>query len=125
MSAWIVLASLRGGLVLDHLPPEITKLWPPLAGALTALLWLRENWLRTIGTVLAGLAMSHILTDDIAEWAGWRPGSTGYVIGLLGAAVLDKMFTTWRRIDIGSLFTRFLERRLGLPHAPTKPGDLQ
>lgn len=112
------------------MPPELAKLTPGAVGSFVSMLWIKETWPRKSVMFLAGAAMSHYGSPTVSKWSGLDPGFTGFLVGLFGMAIVAKIFDIWRGFELGSIFTEWVRKMLGLPPkyppwaAPTKPGGL-
>lgn len=143
MGGW---ASQQPGARMFDMPPDIGKQAAPIAGAVSALLFLRDHtpgWLRRLGwaasRVATGTAISYYIGPDVADWFEVRETTSGFVTGLLGVFIFNRVISTIDAIDLGDIVRRALEKWLGLeprrtaptpvvppvtPDAPTRPADL-
>ena len=100
---------------INDVPPEAVKLAPGAAGALAAMLWLKDTWPRRLCMFLAGAAMSRIGSSDVAHLVGLSEGFAGFLLGLFGMAVASKTFETWQALDIGGILRDWIRKIAGLP----------
>lgn len=95
------------------------KLLPGAAGSLLALTWMQGTWKRKVPMFLGGFALSFFASPSAAAWAGTNMGLAGFLLGLFGMAVVDKIFTTWDRLDLSQFFIDVGRKWFGL--SPIEP----
>jgi len=97
----------------DDLIAKMAHLAPGLAGAMTALLFLREPWQRRCAYVVAGAAASHYGTPVVSTWLGGvEHGVVGYLIGLFAMAVVSKAYEMLQALRPQDVVDRLLARWL-------------
>lgn len=92
------------------LPPDMGKHLAGPAGSAIALLWLKTTWYRGICMFAAGWALSVFCAPSVATWLNLAQGFTGFLLGLFGIAVVDKLFDTWNRFDASTLLVSILKK---------------
>lgn len=95
--------------------PDGPKLLISFVGSLIALNWLPGNCWRKTRMLAAGTALSYTVAAPLAGWAGMNEGATGLILGLLGMALVDKIFESIAKVQAADLFTEWLRKVLGLP----------
>lgn len=99
---------------LNDLPPDLGKHLAGPAGSFFALMWIDGSWPRKLSMFAAGWALSFYGSPHIATWLGFNEGFAGFLLGLFGMAIVDKMFMSWKELQIGQLITDFIRKRLGV-----------
>jgi len=86
------------------MPPDIGKLAAGPVGSAIALLWLPGSWPRRGAMFLAGGGMSYYVAPPLTHWLPYLPeGFAGFLVGLLGVMVTQKLFDTWVQFDAGTI----------------------
>lgn len=67
----------------------------------------------------AGTALSYNIAGPLASWAGMNEGATGLILGLLGMALVDKIFESITKVQAADIFTEWVRKLLGLPAKPS------
>jgi hypothetical protein len=102
--------------------PEVAKVLPGALGSLTALLFLKGPWQLKLGMFLAGAVFARYGTATLVTYANaLDPGFAGYILGLVGMAIVAKVFEVWEKLEFASLFHEALRKLLGL--GPRKDGE--
>jgi len=103
------------------------KLLPGTVGSLLALGWVDATWPRKVFMGIGGAALSFFVAPAAAAAAGTNEGLAGFLLGLFGMAVVDKIFKTWDRLDLSQFFIDVGRKWFGLgPAEPKKaPTDEQ
>lgn len=83
------------------LPPDVEKALPGIAGSLTALAFLRENWTRLIVMGVAGSICAQFTAPLLERAMG--PRLAGYFTGLFGMAVIAAVFKLLAAIDVAAI----------------------
>ena len=99
---------------LNNLPPDLGKHVAGPAGSLFALLWLKGSWPRKCAMFIGGWALSLYGSPGAAEWLGFSEGFTGFLLGLFGMAIVDKVFEVWVQMDFGTILKDWIRKRLGV-----------
>ena len=93
---------------------EIVRGTPGLIGAISAMLWLKETWLRRASSVIAGSAASYYGTPfGLTLFSSLDSNLMGFLIGLFGMAIAIKLFETLEQFPTKSIVDRVLTK-LGL-----------
>lgn len=95
----------------NDLPPDLGKHLAGPAGSAIALLWLKTTWYRGLSMFAAGAALSYYAAPNVSSWLNLSESFTGFLLGLFGIAIVDKLFDTWQRFDASKLLVSFLEKR--------------
>ena len=101
-------------LIFNDLPPDTDKFVAGPAGSLFALLWLKGTWPRKVAMFIGGWALSFYGAPGVATWLGFSEGFAGFLLGLFGMAIVDKMFEAWDVMDLGTILKDWLRKRLGV-----------
>ena len=99
---------------INDLPPDLGRHLAGPAGSLIALMWMEGTWPRKIAMFAAGWVLSYYGSPHLAEWLGFNEGFSGFLLGLFGMAIVDKLFTAWKDLQVGQIFTDWLKKRLGV-----------
>lgn len=95
------------------LPPDFGKLAAGPVGSAIALLWLPGTLVRRVAMFFAGCGMSHYFAAPVAAWLPYLPiGTAGFLVGLLGVVVTQKLFDTWVKFDAGTILKTALYKWL-------------
>lgn len=62
----------------------------------------------------AGWIFSLNVAPPVAHWLGLPEGFSGFLLGLFGMAIVDKIFEVWRSFELGALVMAWTKKRLGL-----------
>lgn len=95
----------------------VGKLLPGLFGSAIALVWIKDTPARKGAMFIGGAALSFFATDTATQWFWGNAGLAGFLVGLFGMAVVNKVFEMWSKFNISSLFTEWARKVLGLPPA--------
>ena len=96
------------------LPPDLARLLAGPAGSLVALLWIEGTWPRKIAMFAAGWVLSYYGSEHLATWLGFNEGFSGFLLGLFGMSIVDKVFTAWKELEVGSIISDWLKKKLGV-----------
>ena len=99
---------------LLDLPPDVGKYLAGPAGSLIALMWIEGTWFRKIAMFAAGWVLSFYGSIHLANWLGFNEGFSGFLLGLFGMSIVDKMFTAWKELEMGSIISDWLKKKLGV-----------
>lgn len=99
---------------LETAYPDLGKHLAGPLGALVALLWLTGSWLRKTAMFMAGWALSYYGSPAAAEWLGFSEGFSGFLLGLFGMSIVDKIFEVWQSMEFGVIFKDWLRKKLGV-----------
>jgi hypothetical protein len=102
--------------MIHDLPPDISKHLAGPAGSLIALLWLHGRWPKKVAMFAAGWVLSFYGSPIAAQWLGFSEGFAGFLLGLFGMAIVDKIFETWKTLEIGTLLSDWIRKVLNLEH---------
>lgn len=95
--------------------PEVAKTLPGVLGSLTALLFLKGPWQLKLGMFLAGAVFARYGTGTLVSYVNaLDPGFAGYILGLVGMAIVAKIFEFWETLEAANLFQDALRKWLGL-----------
>lgn len=101
----------------------VGKALPGAVGSLIALAWMKAPWPRKVVMWASGAALSYFAASSAATWANTNEGLAGFLLGLFGMAVVDKVFKTWESFDATALLGEALRKLLRL--GPAKNDDQQ
>ena len=96
------------------LPPDMGRHLAGPAGSLVALMWMEGTWPRKIAMFIAGWVFSFYGAEYLSEWLGFNQGFSGFLLGLFGMAVVDKLFTSWKEFQVGEILSQWLKKKLGV-----------
>lgn len=97
-----------------EIPPDLGKHLAGPAGSMVALFWLRGSIPRKVGMFAAGWALSYYASTHVADWLGFNEGFAGFLLGLFGMSVVDKIFEGWQSFKVGDIFQDWIRKRLGV-----------
>lgn len=93
-----------------EIPPELAKGVPGAIGAVVALRWIAGSPLQRMASVIGGTASSYYGGQHVAAGLGVNQGLAGFLVGLFGMAVANKIFEALAALDIGQRLERLLTR---------------
>lgn len=64
---------------------------------------------------IAGWACSIFGAPHAASWLGFSEGFAGFLLGLFGMAIVDKIFETWKALELGKILSAWIRKLLNLP----------
>lgn len=98
------------------IPPDLARHAAGPAGAVTAMLFMRDVPLaRRMAMGAAGGVAAYYGAPVLASvYPVITPGAAGYMLGLCGMAVVAKAAATWEALEIGTLLRRKLAALLGV-----------
>ena len=99
----------------ESIPPELTKLCGAFLGSLMSLRWLPGGWIYKLQMLIGGVLVSSYVGDMLAHWSGMNAGAAGFLTGVFGIAVLDKLFELLRSTPWGAMLEERLRPRKDLP----------
>jgi hypothetical protein len=99
----------------NNVNAELSKIAPGILGAFVALLLSQETWQRKVPLFLAGSIAARFGTLDVARITGLDLGFTGFLLGVFGIAILNKIFELWATLELGPILRDALRKVLGLP----------
>jgi hypothetical protein len=100
--------------MFDKIPPDVANAVAGTAGSLTAMLWIKDTLARKAGMLLGGAALSYYGSPALAAWLGLQVGLCGFLLGLFGMAVVNKIMVTWEVLDLSDMVTKALRKLLRL-----------
>jgi hypothetical protein len=102
-----------------EIPPEVKEAAPGALGALVALRWYARygKW-QAASMFVGGCALSYFGSATVAGWLSLSGsiGLTGFLLGMLGMAVVAKIFDLIDQIDPVAIWTMvrdWIARKLG------------
>lgn len=100
-------------------PPEVKDVAPGAVGALVALRWYARygRWQAAL-MFIGGCALSYFGSATVAGWLSLHGsiGLTGFLLGMLGMAVIAKVFDFIEQVDVSAIWTiirDWIARKLG------------
>lgn len=96
------------------IPPDLGKHLAGPAGSMVALFWLNGSIIRKCGMFVAGWAMSFYGAASVAGWLGFNEGFTGFLLGVFGMSIVDKIFEAWNTLKLGEILQDWVRKRLGV-----------
>lgn len=98
--------------------PEVAKIIPAAVGSAGALFWIQGTWPKKIGMFFLGASMSYLGTPYVSDYFGLAEGFAGFLLGLFGMSMVDKVMDTWQKFDLGATLKQVLDRFIGFPKTP-------
>jgi hypothetical protein len=99
-------------------PAEALKALPGVLGSAFATMFFNEpSKIRRVGMFLAGAVVSWYGAAWMADKTGMDQGFAGFLLGLFGMALIQKIFEAWKTFDLGPILRDWLRRILGLKDA--------
>lgn len=103
-------------MMVDDLHAEGVKAIPGVLGSLFSALFFKETSIvRMGGMFLAGVGTAWYIGPWAAARSGLPEGAAGFLVGLFGVAVIQKLFDVWSNADLGSILSDWIRKILGLP----------
>lgn len=98
--------------MFDHIPPELRHATSGIAGSLVALLFMRRPPLQMLGIFLGGVLLAHYGGELLAFAFDMEKFSSaaGFIVGLLGMRLVEKLYDLIEAIDVKEFWQRFLKR---------------
>lgn len=102
----------------SNLTGEGLKALPGILGSAFATMFFHEpSTPRRVGMFLAGAAVSWYGADWMAVRTGMDEGFSGFLLGLFGMAIIQKIFELWTTFDLGPILRDWIRKILGLKDA--------
>lgn len=100
--------------------PEVSKIVPGVVGSAGALFWLQGTWPKKLGMFLLGASLSYMGTPYVADYFRLAEGFAGFLLGLFGMSLVDKIMETWKKFDLGATIKQAVDWFFGTPRAPKR-----
>lgn len=98
---------------MKELGQQIETATSGVVGALVALRWIGGNPWQLASAFVGGVGLAWYATPEVARWFGVSQGLTGFLLGLFGMAVVNRIFEGIASIPIGKVLEKVL-RKVGL-----------
>jgi hypothetical protein len=103
---------------LGNLPESALKEIPGVLGSAFATMFFNEpSKFRRVGMFLAGAVVSWYGSDWMSTKTGMDQGFSGFLLGLFGMTLIQKLFEVWNTFDLGPILRDWLRKILGLRDA--------
>lgn len=98
--------------MLEQIPEELNRSASGIAGSLLALFFMRRPPMEKFGIFLGGCLLAHFggqLMTYVLDLKTFE-GAVGFLVGLLGMRLVEKVYEMIEVIDLKDLWVRLLKR---------------